>query len=116
MSLVRSQQGLGKTHNITLFDVDNNVIIPGINDEVRIHIARRCDEPVLTVASNAPTTNGSTLTKGEINVLRLDADDLDFSPGTYTMFIEFFDNADAQEWKDVDQEVFVLGPSYVEVP
>ena len=35
--------------------------------------------------------------------------DLDgIEPGTYTLFVDYFDNADAAEWKNVDRQVFVL--------
>jgi hypothetical protein len=64
---------------------------------------------LLTVASNAPTANGSTITKGGATQrIRFDASDLNFDPGCYAMLIDYFDNADGQEWKNVDRQVFVL--------
>jgi len=66
----------------------------------------------LEVTSGTPTANGSTFSKNTpssgVNRLRLDASDLSFDAGTYTLRVDYFDNADAAEWKNVDREVFVM--------
>jgi len=108
MSLVLAQKGNGISRNITIYDADEDAIVPGENDRVRVRIGRVGEDDKLTITSGSPTSNGSSVTKGETNVLRIDASDLDFDAGIYTMFVEYFDNADSQEWKTVDRQVFVL--------
>jgi hypothetical protein len=114
MALVLAYRERNLTRDITIQDAAGETIVPGANDQVRVMIGRQGDDPQLTVASNAPTANGSTLTKATAttaNRLRLDAQDLVFSQGTYTMFIDYFDVADASEWKHVDRQIFVLEES-----
>jgi len=41
----------------------------------------------------------------------LDAGDLDFDAGTYSMWVELFDVADARDWKTVSRQVFQLEPT-----
>ncbi len=111
MALVLAFQNRGITRDITIQDVDGLTITPGANDQVRAIIGREGEVAKLTVASNAPTAGGSTFTKGDANNenrLRLDASDLNFEPGTYTLAIDYFDNADGAEFKNVDRQVFVL--------
>lgn len=111
MSLIYVYQSRGIIKDITITNADGSTLTPGANDQVRAIIARRSSNPILTVTSGSPTANGSSFTKNHSagkNRLRLDAADLAFSPGVYTLFIDYFDNADAQEWKNVDRQVFVL--------
>jgi len=108
MTLILAYKSLGRTMLIVIKDANGNAIVPGANDKVRARIGRRDGTSVLTVDSDAATANGSSFIKGASNTLRLDASDLDFEPGTYTMFIDYFDNADAREWKNVDRQVFHL--------
>jgi len=108
MTLVLGQKERGLTRNVEILKANGDVITPGVGDLVRVRINRQGQEDVLSVTSGTPTANGSSVTVGATNVVRLDADDLDFEPGTYTFFVEYFDNADAREWKEVDREVFVL--------
>lgn len=108
MSLILAHQNRGTTRNLVIRDAAGTTITPDAADVVRAIIGREKQTPVLTVSSAAPTANGSRITKGATNELRLDASDLNFTPGVYTMFIDYFDAADAQEWKEVDEEVFVL--------
>jgi len=93
---------------LAIKNADGETITPGSNDLVRITIGREGETAKLTVTSGTPTSNGSSVTKGASNVLRLDGGDLDFDPGTYTLKVDYFDNADSQEWKNVDRQVFVL--------
>jgi hypothetical protein len=102
---------------LTILDVDGNAITPGANDNIRVAIGRDSEIAFsgdtvsgaeFVVVSGTPTANGSTLTKGAVNRLRLDDADLDFSPGTYRFYFDYYDNADGQEWKNIDREVFVL--------
>ncbi len=114
MALILAYRERGLTRDITIKDAAGDTIVPGKNDQVRVMIGRQGDDMLLTVSSDAPTANGSTLTKATAttaNRLRLDAQDLVFSQGTYTMFIDYFDVADANEWKNIDRQVFVLEES-----
>lgn len=112
MSLILAYQNRGVTHDITINEVDGTAYIPAAADEIRVIIGREGATPKLTVASNVPTANGSTFTKNTpsdgVNRLRLDASDLDFEPGTYTLFLDLYDAGDAAEWKNVDRQVFCL--------
>ena len=108
MSLILAYQGLGKTVDVTIKDVNGDAITPGENDLVRATIGRAGETPVLTVTSDAPTANGSSFTKGAACRLRLDADDLGFAAGTYSLSVEYFDRADASEWKMIEKQVFQL--------
>lgn len=112
MSLIQAYKNRGRTINIVIQDVNSNAIIPGVNDEVRVSIGRQRETPKFTVTSGSPTPAGSSIIKGASNSLRLDASDLDFEAGVYTLFVDYFDNADAQEWKNVDRQVFHLVEDY----
>lgn len=107
MSLIVTHQNRGTTRNVVIRDAAGTTITPDAADTVRVVIGRERQTPVLTVSSAAPTANGSRITKGAANELRLDASDLSFDPGVYTMFIDYYDAADAAEWKEVDEEVLV---------
>ena len=118
MALISADQFRGITRNITINKADGTTLTPGANDKVRAIICRlselggTADNPTgakLIVTSGADTDNGSSFTKGAINVLRLDAQDLTFGPGVFTLLVDYFDNADEGEWKHVSTQVFVLG-------
>ena len=110
--MILAYQNRGCTRDITIQDADDAAIIPGASDEIRAIIGREGATPKLTGTSNAPTANGSTFTKNTpsdgVNRLRLDASDLDFEPGTYTLFVDYYDSADALEWKNISRQVFAL--------
>ena len=108
MSLIQAYKNRGRTINIVIRDVNGDAIVPGAHDEIRVSVGRERETPKFTVTSGTATAAGSSITKGAENVLRLDADDLNFEPGVYMMFIDYFDNADAREWKNVDRQVFHL--------
>jgi len=118
MALIVAYKNRGLTKNLTILDAAGESVTPGNNDKVRAVIAREGHRGTsdataeLSVTSGTPTDNGSAFNKNSpstgVNQLRLDASDLAFSPGVYTLFVEYFDNADAQEWKTVDRQVFVL--------
>ena len=108
MTLIKAYKGRGITRDITITDADEETITPGASDKVRAIIGRENQTAKLTVTSDAATSNGSSFTKGATNRLRLDASDLDFDPGVYTIIIDFYDNSDGQEWKTVDKQVFHL--------
>ena len=105
MTLIVLEQNRGKTLNVVLADADGTTITPGGSDFVRVRIGRAGQADVLSLTSGTPSAAGSTITTGATNVVRLDATDLNFALGTYTLFVEYFDAADALEWKLVDEQV-----------
>lgn len=112
MSLIHAYKNRGLTRYLTVNDAAGNPITPGVNDKLRVIIGRQGEEAKLTITSDADTENGSSLTKNSPsdgkNTLRLDASDLDFPAGVYTFELSYFDNADSQEWKNIDRQVFNL--------
>lgn len=120
MSLILAYQDRGLTKDLTILDGDGGVITPGANDRVRIIIGRASEIVTdgdtvtgakLTFTSGTPTANGSKITKGAANRMRLDASDLKFDRGTYSLWFDYFDNADAREWKNISRQVFQLEES-----
>lgn len=109
MSLIYAHKNRGITHDIVIKDGNDNAITPGSNDKVRVMIGREGEASQLTITTDAGTANGSSLTKGATNRLRLDASDLQAIPaGTYTLYVDYFDYGDSSEWKTVDRQVFHL--------
>ena len=108
MTLILVYRDRGRSYNFTIDDGDGNAIIPSAGDLVRCRIGRKGQADQFSVTSGTPTAAGSSITAGETNRLRLDAGDLDFDPGTYTLSIEFFDLSDASEWKMVEEQVLHL--------
>lgn len=112
MALFYGYKSRGITRDITISGGPTGTITPGAADKVRA-ILRNGETDVLTIVSDAPTANGSSFTKGSPsatqNRLRLDAADLEaLACGAYTVIIDMFDNADAQEWKNVNRQVLML--------
>lgn len=107
MTLIYAYANENTTRDITIRDADGNEIVPTASDIIRVRIGREGETPKLEVDSNTPTVNGTTFTKGEPNRLRLDAQDLDFEPGVYSLTIDFYDNSDS-DWKMVDKQIFSL--------
>ncbi len=125
MTILLANQIRGSTHDITIKDSADATIVPAAADEVRVVICRLSElggtaavptGAKLIVTSEAATANGSSFTKDGggvgINRLRLDAQDLTWEPGTYTMLVDFFDDSDAEEWKTVDRQIFILGETF----
>lgn len=108
MSLIYAYKGRGIQRDITIYDVDNNIIVPDADDLVRIVIGRDGETAKLTVTSGTTTAAGSYIIPGALNRLRLDASDLNFDVGVYSMSIEYYDYSDATEWKTVGKEIFAL--------
>ena len=114
MSLIKAEKGRGKTVNLTIYDGAGDVITPSAGDKIRVYIGRgsRLGTALagaqFLITSDADSAAGSSLTKGATNVLRMDATDLNFSAGIYSLWFEYFNNADASEWKMVDRQVFYL--------
>lgn len=115
MSIIQANRLRGVSKSIVILDGNGDALVSGANDVIRVRIGREGTidtAPILTVSSDGATAAGSSFTKNSpsdgTNLLRLDATDLDFSPGTYTLAVDYFDNADASEWKNVSRQVFVL--------
>lgn len=113
MTMILAEKSRGKTFTISPTQASGSPVAVGSNDLIRIIIGHegRLSAAPLTLVSGTNSANGSSIT---VNVsegthrIRLDADDLAFDAGTYTMVVDFFDNADAEEWKTIDRQVFHL--------
>lgn len=108
MTLIFAYQNRGLTRDLTINDADGAAVTFDSHDKVRVRIGREGETAKFSVTSGSPTTNGSSLTAANPTRLRMDAADLSFDPGAYTMFVEYYDHSDAQEWKEVSRQVFVL--------
>jgi hypothetical protein len=108
MSLFYAYKSRGISKDITILDADGSTVTPGDSDKVRAIIGRADETAKLTITSGEDTSNGSSFTKGSTNRLRIDASDLDFAAGVYTLMIDFYDAADSNEWKTVSRQVFCL--------
>ena len=97
MSLIYAYKNRGFSRDITIQDVDGDDITPGDSDKLRATIGREGEIAKLTITSGTDTANGSSFTPGATSRLRIDASDLDFAYGVYTLFIDFYDAADAAE-------------------
>lgn len=119
MSLIHAYRNRGITKDLQILDGDDAVVVPVTDDVLRVVICR-LDEldhstmagAELTVTSDAATSNGSSLSKNSpssgTHRLRLDAQDLTFKPGIYTLIFEIQDSADGDDWKNIDRQVFSL--------
>lgn len=118
MSLILAYRNRGLTRHLVMLNASGNPIVPGTNDVLRIIIGHEGKlgtnfaDAELTFTSSAPTSNGSSITKSTAlpaeNIMRLDAQDLTFPTGIYTLIFEFLDVADANENKNIDRQVFSL--------
>lgn len=105
---IHAYQNRGASYNVTFSDA-NGAITPEAGDTIHCRIKRLDETAVLEFDSANPTTNGSSFTKGSpINVLRLDAQDLSFNPGTYSILFELTDDSDGSDLKNVQRGVFTL--------
>lgn len=112
MSLILAYKSRGVTKDITIVDGDGVAIAPDSADHIRATITREGKSALLEVSSSANTANGSSFTKNSpsagVNRLRLDADDLTFAAGVYSLTVELYDSDDQQEWKVCSRQVFCL--------
>ena len=118
MSLIFAYKSRGLTKDLTILDGAGVAITPGSNDVLRIIIGREGEliadlsGAKLTFTSDAPSANGSSITKGGgtdgSHRMRLDASDLTFPAGTYSLIFDYFDAADSSEWKNISRQVFCL--------
>ena len=119
MTLIYLYKSRGITKDITILDGSGLSITPDSGDKVRAVIGREgkleddLSGALLVVTSGDETANGSSFTlntpEAPKNRLRLDASDLAEIPaGVYTLFIDFFDSSDHDEWKNVDRQVLCV--------
>lgn len=108
MTIFYAYKNRGVSKDITILDADGATITPTASDIITATIFHEGGATQLSVASTAATVNGSSFTKGATNRLRLDASDLDFAAGVYTLEIKLTDASDTDEPKNVDRQVFVL--------
>ena len=111
MGLILACKNRGLQRDLIIYDDDDAVITPTANDVLRVKVLRENNTAKLTVLSSGATVNGSTLTKGSTNRLRIDASDMDFDAGIYTLLFDYYDSEDNSEWKCVDRHVFVVTDS-----
>ena len=107
MTLIHIYQDRAMERDIVIKDADGNTITPGVNDLVRVTIDREGQAAQFTLTSGTPSANGSTITTGATNTLKILALDLNFAAGIYTMTVDYYDNADGQ-WKLVEKQVLSL--------
>lgn len=108
MAVLLVSKDRGITRGIALLDPGGNTIVPTLTDQIRATIGRTGEAAKLVVHSDNPTANGSSFVKGTAtNVLRLDASDLTFGAGVYSLWVDYFDSA-VGEWQMVDSQVMVL--------
>jgi hypothetical protein len=108
MTMILAHQGRGLSKDITILDANSDPITPDDDDIVRVTIGWQGEASQLTITSEAPTANGSSITKGAAQRLRIDGADLNFNPGIYSMNVELFDYSDDGEWKTISRQVFAL--------
>jgi len=118
MAIIYAYKNRGFTKDFQILKADSSVIIPQSNDKIRAVVGRvgrlgtALADAQFSVDSDADTDNGSSFSKNSPtsgkNRLRIDASDLTFDPGVYTLFLDYFDNADVGEWKNVDRQIFIL--------
>ena len=109
MTLLLAYQNRNFTRDIQLFAADGvTVITPTASDLVKATIFREGSTAVFTVTSGTDSANGSTFTKGATCRLRIDAEDMTMPYGVYTLAIDYYDNADSQDWKTVERQCFVV--------
>lgn len=114
MALILAYKNRGLTRDIKLVDKDSAAITPKLQDQVRVSIGRIGEVAKLVITTDNPTANGSSITKGAANRLRLDASDLGFDVGLYSLFVEFYDFAE-DSWFSVDRQLFCLKNSVLPV-
>lgn len=117
-SLILLKQNRGVTKDILLLNADGDAIIPLSTDKVRAILGRAGEigddlsGADLVVTSDAATANGSTFTKNYPsdgkNRLRIDASDVTMGPGVYTLWVDYYDSNDTNEWKNASESVVIV--------
>ena len=93
---------------ITITDNAGNNVALAATDQIRLKIGRAGEAPILDLSSNAPSSNGSTVAKANPCAVRLDQEDLDFSPGVYDVEVSVVDDSDSDAIKHANKGSFIL--------
>mgnify|MGYP001600201667 CR=1 FL=1 len=91
-------------------EADGDDVVVANNDIVRIKIGRLGKSPILEIASDDPTDEGSTCTAANPTELTLMGADLPFQAGIYDIDATIFDTSEAKA-KKVENGVFILRES-----
>jgi hypothetical protein len=110
MSLLYAYRNRAIAHNVTILDVNNQVIWPQANDVVRLRITVGTQE-FLSVSSAAPTANGSFINKGAPCLVSLAAADLNLAGGIYDYDMDYGDGTDNQ-WKEIEKGILCIEDSH----
>jgi hypothetical protein len=103
-----AKQGRTCIFQVTLKDADGDNITIASGDKIRIKIGKLGETPQLDLVSGTNTVNGSSVTAANPTTVRLDQDDLDFTPGIYDIESGLVDASDSGSLLHADEGVFVL--------
>mgnify|MGYP003136913972 CR=1 FL=1 len=93
---------------ITILDAAGAEVVLASTDQIRLKIGRAGETPVLDLSSNSASSNGSTVARANPCAVRLDQDDLDFSPGAYDVEVSVVDDSDGDAIKHANKGSFIL--------
>lgn len=95
-------------YDITLTDANGDDIVLSGGDKIRAKIWREDDTPLLDLVSGTPTANGSSVSATNPTRLNLHQDDVQFTPGIYSIEVAIVDASESSAIKHADTGVFVL--------
>ena len=97
-------------HVITIGEADGDDVVVAANDIVRIKIGRLGKAPILEIASDVATAEGSICTAANPTELTLMGADLSFQTGIYDIDATIYDTSEGKA-KKVENGVFILRES-----
>ncbi len=97
-------------HVITIGEADGDDVVVAGNDIVRIKIGRLGKAPILEIASDVATAEGSICTAANPTELTLMGADLSFQTGIYDIDATIYDTSVGKA-KKVENGVFILRES-----
>ena len=97
-------------HVITIGEADGDDVVVAANDIVRIKIGRLGKAPILEIASDVATAEGSICTAANPTELTLMGADLSFRAGIYDIDATIYDTSEGKA-KKVENGVFILRES-----
>ena len=97
-------------HVITIGEADGDDVVVAANDIVRIKIGRLGKAPILEIASDVATAEGSICTAANPTELTLMGADLSFQAGIYDIDATIYDTSEGKA-KKVENGVFILRES-----
>jgi hypothetical protein len=96
-------------YRLTVNDIDGNLIPIDTTNITKLKVGRDNNTPILELASNASTPNGSSITNINPLTVVLDQDDLTFQAGIYDVELIVLDDATGKIATHIDHGIFVLG-------